>query len=95
MDSHNLDVEAARKLVDALSRQLKDAETNGPKLSELRAEVETLKDILNGPNAQHSWIADRLSSIERAFEHAAVELLADGIKAGQYIAEIGRILGAR
>ena len=95
MDSPKLDVEAARKLVDDMSRQLAEAEQSGPKLSELRAEVETLKDILNGPNAQHSWIADRLTAIERAFEHAAVELLADGIKAGQYLAEIGRILGAR
>jgi hypothetical protein len=95
MNEQNLDVEAARKLVDDLSRQLADAETTGPKLDELRAEVQTLKDILNGPNAQHSWIADRLTAIERVFEHAAVELLADGIKASQYLAEIGRILGVR
>ncbi|MBM3347006.1 MAG: hypothetical protein FJY55_11015 [Betaproteobacteria bacterium] len=95
MNERDLDVEAARKLVDDLSRQLADAEKNGPKLDELRAEVETLKDILSGPNAQHSWIADRLAAIERVFEHAAVELLADGIKASQYLAEIGRILGAR
>ena len=90
-----LDIESARKLVDDLSRQLADAEKNGPKLNELRTEVETLRDILSGPNAQHSWIADRLGAMERVFEQAATELLADGIKAGAYVAEIGRILGAR
>ena len=95
MTEQNLDVEAARRLVDDLSRQLNQADKNGPKLDELRAEVETLRDILNGPNAQHSWIADRLAAIERVFEHAAVELLADGIKASLYLAEIGRILGVR
>ena len=95
MSNKELDVEAARKLVDDLSRQLAEAENSGQKLNELRAEVETLRDILSGPNAQHSWIAERLAAIERVFEHAAVELLADGIKAGAYLAEIGRILGAR
>ena len=45
MSNQELDVEAARKLVDDLSRQLADAEKNGPKLAELRAEVETLRDM--------------------------------------------------
>ena len=61
----------------------------------MRDEVDSLRDILNGPNAQHFWITDRLKSMEVIFERAAVELLADGIKAGAYLSEIGRILGVR
>jgi predicted nuclease with TOPRIM domain len=91
----NLDLEAARKLVDDLTRQLAEAGKGGAKIEELRAEVKSLHEILNKPETEHSWIADRLTAIEDVFEHAAVELLADGIKAGQYLAEIGRILGVR
>ena len=95
MKDKNPDLDAARKLVDDLSRQLADAAAGGPKSERLRAEVKSLSDILNKPDTEHSWIADRLAAIEDVFEHAAVELLADGIKAGQYIAELGRILGVR
>lgn len=95
MNKDDLDLDTARKLVDDLSRQLADASAEGPKLDQLRAEVESLREILSGPNAQHSWVHERFLAIERVFEHAATELLADGIKVGQYIAEIGRMLGIR
>lgn len=95
MKAKNPDLDAARKLVDDLSRQLAETGKGGTKVEELRAEVKSLSEILNKPESEHSWIADRLAAVEDVFEHAAVELLADGIKAGQYIAEIGRILGVR
>ena len=66
-----------------------------PEIVEFMRSRPVLAVILNGPNAQHFWITDRLRSMEVIFERAAVELLVDGIKAGGYIAEIGRILGVR
>jgi len=95
MSESKIDVEAAKRLAEDLSRTLAQAGSDSDKLRELREEVDSLRDILNGPNSQHFWIIDRLRSIESMFERAAVELLADGIKAGNYLAEIGRILGVR
>ena len=95
MSESNIDIEAAKRRTEDLSRTLAQAGSDSDKLRELREEVDSLRDILNGPNAQHFWITDRLRAIEAIFERAAVELLADGIKAGNYVAEMGRILGVR
>ncbi len=95
MSETPIDIEAAKRLADDLSRTLAQTGSDSDKMRELREEVDSLRDILNGPNAQHFWITDRLRAIETIFERAAVELLADGIKAGSYLAEIGRILGVR
>ena len=95
MSETPIDIEAAKRLADELSRTLSQSGSDSDKMRELREEVDSLRDILNGPNAQHFWITDRLRAIETIFERAAVELLADGIKAGSYLAEIGRILGVR
>ena len=95
MTNQPLDIDAAKRLAEDVSRKLSEIQGNGPKVQELRAEVETLRGMLDKAEAEHSWIADRLKAVEVVFERAAVELLADGIKAGSYIAEIGRILGVR
>ena len=95
MSEPEIDLDAAKLLAEDLSKKLAEVGGEGDKFRELREEVDSLRDILNGPNAQHFWITDRLRSMEAIFERAAVELLADGIKAGSYLAEIGRILGVR
>lgn len=95
MSEPKIDYEAAKRLAEDLSAKLANSQSDGDQLRALRDEVDSLRDILNGPNAQHFWVTDRLRSMEAIFERAAVELLADGIKAGNYIAEIGRILGVR
>lgn len=95
MTNQPLDIDAARRLADDVSRKLSEIQGDGPKVQELRAEIEALRGMLGKAESEHSWIADRLRAVEVVFERAAVELLADGIKAGSYIAEIGRIIGAR
>jgi hypothetical protein len=95
MSNPPLDIDAAKRLADDVSKKLADIQGNGPKVQELRAEVEQLRGILDKADAEHSWIADKLKAVEGTFEHAATELLADGIKIGTWVAEIGRILGVR
>ena len=95
MSNPPLDIDAAKRLADDVSKKLADIQGNGPKVQELRAEVEQLRGILDKADAEQSWIADKLKAVESTFEHAATELLADGIKIGTWVAEIGRILGVR
>jgi hypothetical protein len=95
MSNPPLDIDAAKRLADDVSKKLADIQGNGPKVQELRAEIEQLRGILDKADAEHSWIADKLKAVESTFEHAATELLADGIKIGTWVAEIGRILGVR
>ena len=94
-----IDLEAARQLADDLSKQLDEIDTGGPRLEQMRAEVQSLREMLgaSAPASEepHSWLAERMRSLESLYEHAAVELKADGLKAGEYVAEIGRILGVR
>ena len=62
-------------------------------IQRLRDEVETLKQVLNAPIQKHHWIRDGLQSIHDALDKTMDTAIADGVKASQYISEIGRILG--
>ncbi|MFM9970785.1 MAG: hypothetical protein ACKVQK_20525 [Burkholderiales bacterium] len=95
MSEQRIDLEKAKELAEDLSRTLSQVPGSDGKLIELREEVDALREVLNGPEAEHFWITDRLRKIEAAFERVAIEVLADGVKAGEYIAEIGRIIGVR
>jgi len=55
--------------------------------------VETLKNVLNSPIRRHHWVREGLHAVRKAVENGLETVAADGLKAGQYIAEIGRILG--
>jgi len=55
--------------------------------------VETLKNVLNSPIRRHHWVREGLQGMRNAIEAGLETAVADGLKAGRYIAEIGRILG--
>ena len=95
MSNEELDLEAAKRLVTDLSQKLQQIGGDSRKVQELRDEVQTLQSILNVPKTRHSWIADSLRAVESAIHEATTELVADGVKVGAYISEIGRILGMR
>jgi hypothetical protein len=87
--SGQVDFDEVTKLVHALERDLAQVRTGSRDVQLLRDEVETLKNVLNSPVRRHHWVREGLHAVREAFQSAA----ADGLKAGQYIAEIGRILG--
>ncbi|HZN26359.1 MAG TPA: hypothetical protein VFB75_19180 [Burkholderiales bacterium] len=88
-----IDLEEVRKLIAALERDLENVRGDSAAVQRLKDEVETLKNVLGSPVRRHHWVRDGLHGIREAFENAVDTAVADGVKAGQYVAEIGRILG--
>ena len=88
-----VNLEAAARLVAALERDLQKVSGDSRDLQRLRDEVETLKNVLNSPVRRHHWVRDGLHSIRESFSNVMDEAATDVLKGGQYVAEIGRILG--
>lgn len=88
-----LDLEEASRLIAALERDLGNIHGDAHDIQRLRDEVETLRNVLNSPVRRHHWVRDGLHSIREVFENALDTAVTGGLKSGQYIAEIGRILG--
>jgi hypothetical protein len=88
-----IDIEEVAKLIEALERDLARVRSGSRDLQLLRDEVETLKNVLNSPIRRHHWVREGLHGMRQAIESRLDSAVADGLKAGQYIAEIGRILG--
>jgi len=91
--SKEIDIEEVAKLIEALERDLARVRSGSRDLQLLRDEVETLKNVLNSPIRRHHWVREGLHGMREAIESRLESAVADGLKAGQYIAEIGRILG--
>jgi len=93
MDEKKVDLEEVSKLIEALEYDLGRVRSGSQDVQRLRDEVETLKQALNAPIQKHHWIRDGLQSIHDALDKTMDTAIADGVKASQYISEIGRILG--
>ena len=93
MKESKLDIERAKSLVAEISENLAALPQDSAKYAQLRAEVEDLKDMLGRTDAPLPLIEDRMKSVHGLFDRAAVELRADGIRAGIFLSEIGRMLG--
>lgn len=91
--AQEIDLEEVAKLIESLERDLAEVRGGSRDLQPLRDEVETLKNVLNSPVRRHHWIREGLHDMRGAFEGGMETALAEGLKAGQYISEIGRILG--
>ena len=88
-----VNLEEVAKLIATLEQDLKKVRGGSRDIQRLRDEVETLKNVLNSPVRRHHWVKEGLHSIREVFENALDTAVAQGLKGGRYIAEIGRILG--
>lgn len=88
-----IDLEKVSQLIEALERDLAKVQRGSRDVQLLRDEVETLKNVLNSPIRRPHWVREGLHGLRHAIENGLETVVADGLKAGQYIAEIGRILG--
>ncbi len=93
MSNGKLDIDAARRLVEEISKNLATLPRDSAKHGELRAEVEELKAMLGEADTHPPVIEDKMRSVHSLFGRATSELQADGIRAGMFLREIGRMLG--
>ena len=93
MDRNQFDIGRAKLLVDEISGNLAALPADSARHAELRAEVDALKGMLENSDAQESTVKAGLKTVHGLFDRAAEELRADGIRAGQFLGEIGRMLG--
>lgn len=89
----DVDLEAVSKLVAEMEEDLKKMSGSSPDVQRLRDEVATLRNVLDSPVRRSHWVAEGLHGVHDVFDRVKDEVVADGVKGGQYIAEIGRILG--
>ena len=91
--SREIDLDEVDKLIRALERDLAKVRSGSRDLQILKDEVETLKNVLSSPIRRHHWVREGLHGMREALESKLEIALAEGVRAGQYIAQIARILG--
>jgi anti-sigma factor RsiW len=89
----NFDVGRAKLLVDEISANLATLPADAARYSQLRAEVDALRAMLDRPDAAPELVEGRMKSVHGLFDRAAAELRADGVRAGMFLEDIGRMLG--
>jgi hypothetical protein len=92
MSKRSIDVDAARKLIDEISDNLSRLPADSGHAA-LRAEVKELKAMLARSGAEPPEIEDKMKSVHGMFDRARAELQADGVRAGIFLAAIGRMIG--
>jgi hypothetical protein len=80
-----IDLEAVRRLLDALERDLPAVRDGASDPRVLRDEVDRLKALLESGEPHHT--------VREALHSLRLELEGGGIALAQYVAMIGRILG--
>jgi len=93
MAGSEFDLERAKLLVGEISRNLAALPADSAKHAQLRAEVDALGAMLERPDAHPAQVEERMKSVHGLFDRAAAELAADGIRAGNFLKEIGHMLG--
>lgn len=93
MNKSEFDLDRAKSLVEEISANLAGLPENSAKYAQLRSEVEDLKRMLSGADVHLPQVEDRMKSVHDLFDRAAAELRADGVRAGIFLREIGRMLG--
>jgi hypothetical protein len=88
-----IDVEEARRLLDALERDLSTLEGGTADIDVLRAEIRELRQVLHGDSSTPEDMQTGLHGMRDRLHDFPEELKGDAFQAGRYLAELGRILG--
>lgn len=93
MSESRWDIDRARTLVERISENVASLPPDDPRYAGLRQEIADLKVMLGEGETDRPQIEERLKSVHGSFDRLRTELRADGIRAGAFLSEIGRILG--
>lgn len=88
-----IDVGEARRLLDALERDLQGVGGNAPDLELLKAEIKELRQVLHTDSSTPEELQTGLHGMRDRLHDFPDELKGDAFRAGRYLAELGRILG--
>lgn len=93
MSKPAFDIAAARGLVDEIAADLAALPPDSTRHAQLRAEVEQLKSMLADADAHPTTVQAGMRSVHSQVDRASSELQADGVRAGLFLQDIGRMLG--
>jgi hypothetical protein len=88
-----VDIVEARRLLDALERDVQGLGASAPDVDVLRAEIEALRQVLHADNSTPEEMHSGLHDMRDRLHEFPDELKGEAFQAGRYLAEIGRILG--
>ena len=89
----SVDLDEARRLVEALERDIARLGESAGGVETLRAEVAQLRAALRAAEPAHPEVHSGLENVRDALHRAGDELFDDAVKVGDYVARIGRMLG--
>jgi len=81
-----IDLDEVRRMLDALERDLAKVRQGAQDPRVLREEVERLRALLESPALRHHSVREALHELRLGIEER-------GLKLGEYVTMIGRILG--
>jgi hypothetical protein len=89
----DVDIAEARRLLDALERDVQGLDGSAPDLDVLRAEIQALRRVLHTDSSTPEELQSGLHGMRDRLHDFPEELKGDAFQAGRYLAELGRILG--
>ena len=92
-EAGEVDLGAVNTLVAAPQCDVENLRGDSPDILRLKDKLQTLRNVLDSPLRRPHWIREGLHGIRDSMSRALDEVVVDGIKGGQYLAEVGRILG--
>jgi hypothetical protein len=88
-----IDHVAAKRLLDALERDLDGIGSDAAGVAVLRAEIAELRRVLHADEPSHESMRTGFAGMRERLHELQQELKGDAFQAGRYLAEIGRVLG--
>ena len=93
-DKPDIDLAEVHRLVEALERDLHRIDQGEGDVATLRDEVRALAEVLDRPSAHPQDVAVQLHAVHGQLDELATTPIGRGtLKAAEYLARLGRMLG--
>jgi hypothetical protein len=89
----DIDIGEARRLLDALERDVQGLNGKAADLDVLKAEIRELRQVLHADGSTPEEMHSGLHGMRDRLHDFPEELKGEAFQAGRYLAELGRILG--